>query len=363
MVSGDPDLTWLQWVDREFLSKTSRRQGLSLGCNDALFERQMLAAGICRHLDGYDISPVAIAAANEASERDGIDASFYVADVNALSLPPSHYDMVFSVMAMHHFVELESVLAQISRSLAPGGFLVLNEFVGASRFQWTTAQLDLATRILHLLPPSRRRVSDGSIREVLLAPDLTDMLRTDPFEAVRSADIVPLVYRYFDVVAHRDYGGSILHILLHDILHNFDDDAAADREVLQLLCGFEELLIREGVLPSDFTVLVATKRSDAENLGPGLVSHHEATDLPAARSPRMRPASTQDSPTPQHSGSRPGDALLARAATVDDQLKQKEIELEHLRHHVSALENGKVMRLLNALHRTVSVLSRQLDRG
>ncbi|MHB1133148.1 MAG: class I SAM-dependent methyltransferase [Chloroflexota bacterium] len=311
-VAGEDGIDWLRWVEREFLSTTSGKLALSLGCNDGLFERDLVAKGICRELHGIDVSPQAIARAQEAAQGAGLAARFTVGDINTIELPPERCDMVFVVMAMHHFANLEHVLDQVNRCLKPDGFLVLNEYVGASRFQWPEKQMDLANQVLRLLPPQRRRLRDGMLRELLVAPSPADMERTDPFEAIRSAEIVPLVWRHLRVVAQRDYGGSILHPLLHDIVHNFEEEVGGDRELLRALCILEQLLQEMEGLSSDFTVIVARKQAP------------EAAELNQA---------------------------LARIAQLEAQLAARELELSQVSELLRAVERGRVLRALNTLQR------------
>jgi hypothetical protein len=85
------------------------------------------------------------------------------------------------------------------------------------------------------------------------------MLLSNPSEAVRSAEIVPLIRQRFEIVQQTDFGGTILHMLLSDIVGNFDPESEADVTIVRLLCYLEKTLIAEGVLPSDFTLIVARK--------------------------------------------------------------------------------------------------------
>lgn len=84
-------------------------------------------------------------------------------------------------------------------------------------------------------------------------------LRKDPSEAIRSSDIVPLIHRYFKVIEERDMGGTILQMLLANIVDNFDISKEEDLTLLKLLCYFENFVIEEKVLASDFKLLIARK--------------------------------------------------------------------------------------------------------
>ncbi len=49
-------------------------------------------------------------------------------------------------------------------------------------------------------------------------------------------------------------------MLLDDIIHNFDNGTPEGAGMLALLLYFEDLLIKEGVLDSDFCFVVAIPR-------------------------------------------------------------------------------------------------------
>jgi hypothetical protein len=85
------------------------------------------------------------------------------------------------------------------------------------------------------------------------------MNAVDPTEAVRSADIVPLLRTHFDLVERVDYGGTLLNLVLEEITGNFAG-TPEDLAVLEPLFEAERDCLRRGVLPSDFAVLVARKK-------------------------------------------------------------------------------------------------------
>jgi hypothetical protein len=68
-----------------------------------------------------------------------------------------------------------------------------------------------------------------------------------------------LLYKHFDVLERRDYGGTLLNLVLEDIAGHFHE-SAQDKSVLKELFDFEQKLIRAGELTSDFTMIVAYRR-------------------------------------------------------------------------------------------------------
>ncbi len=106
----------------------------------------------------------------------------------------------------------------------------------------------------------RQAISAGQrpIKETAL-PTERSVIAVDPSEAVRSAEIMPVLRTMFDVIEYRPLGGAILQFLLSDIAGNFQDEAGA-----QLLEGFfrlEDALMACGDLPSDFAYIVARPRT------------------------------------------------------------------------------------------------------
>ena len=79
---------------------------------------------------------------------------------------------------------------------------------------------------------------------------------------MKSQDIVPLIERFFTILRRIDYGGTIINLLLEDVILNFDEQCPEDMAILDTILYFERLLIQKGVLDSDFTMIVAAKDHD-----------------------------------------------------------------------------------------------------
>jgi len=138
---------------------------------------------------------------------------------------------------------------------------VLNEFVRPTRFQWTDRQLEVINRLLRTLPP-RLRTRCGTTRKVkseVGRPTFAEMKRVDPSEAIRSAEILPLLPRYLEVVDVKGYGGTVLQMLPHEIAGNPQNADAETSGVLETICDFEERLIALGDLQHDYALVVARK--------------------------------------------------------------------------------------------------------
>jgi 2-polyprenyl-3-methyl-5-hydroxy-6-metoxy-1,4-benzoquinol methylase len=255
---------WVLWVKEKYLPSTTLDYGLSLGCGDGTLERHAISFNICSRFDAYDISSKSIEVAKKHSEEGGFSdrINYQVADLNNIILPSNKYDIIFAGMSIHHIYNLEHIFVALEKSLKPNGLFVMIEFVGPSQFQWTNKQLHIINNILEILPKRLKiDVRSKTVKEQCLRPSVEYMNEHDPSEAIRSSDIIPLVYKMWNVEERIDFGGTISHMLLDGIVANFDPAKEEDIAILRLMQYMEDTLIKEKVLPSDFTLIVAKKSS------------------------------------------------------------------------------------------------------
>ena len=310
-VSGNPDVDWVRYtLERHFARRLPLDHCLSLGCGKGGLERRLASLDAFVACDALDVAHGSIAQAQELAQQAGYDHIRYtVQDVNHVKLPTGHYDAVWSAGAAHHFERLEHVFEQVAAALKPGGLFILNEYVGPSRFQFPPRQRQAIQACHELLPDDYRRLTaaaldrswtlqskadlrqlaqravdklrDGDLpgavwrwlqrtraarsgaRPVRTTPNLPtarSVQAADPSEAVRSADILPLLRRYFEIVEYKPLGGAILQFLLADIAGNFQDESG--QQLLEMLFVIEDVLMASGDLGSDFAYIVASPKTD-----------------------------------------------------------------------------------------------------
>lgn len=306
-ITQDPDANWIEYTISKYFKDENHSNCLILGCGDGWLEQSLARQGSFQHFDAYDIADKRVNLARIVAEKEGLDISYYVADVNKLKLPPDQYDAVWVTQAMHHFEDLESVLSEVSKALKPTGHLVLNEYVGPNRFQFSKRQKELVNHCLNLLPNHYRiispelvniqvqrdslnrgaawnlsrvmnKIKDHSfleavrrrlilyrsrakqseiIKETVDFPTVHSLMANDPSEAVRSQDIVATVEKYFEIVEKKDWGGNISQFLFEGIVDNFSEKDPLSQNLIKMLLDIEDTLIECGEIESDFTYIVA----------------------------------------------------------------------------------------------------------
>lgn len=258
LLTDDPNVDYITYLARKYLTSRGPLIGLSLGCGIGL--KELTWAGRCNitRLDAYDLSAPRIAAAQEQARARGMtQVHFHVGDIYQIDWPLQHYDVVFSDQAMHHCSPLEPLCANIRRALKPDGYLIVSEYVGPARFQWTDRQIEVVNGLLAILPQRyRTQWEDRAIKKRLHRPSRLRMILADPSEAVESDKIIPTLERHFEIVERRDYGGTIIHPLFADIAANFQGDDPETQRLIDLCFQVEDTLLALHDVPSDFALLI-----------------------------------------------------------------------------------------------------------
>lgn len=260
--SGDVTVDWLSWSWKRFVHGCDLRV-LVLGCGEGWLERALAARPEIASIDACDVAAGAVAQAAEQARAAGLceRIRYHVVDLDADPLPGGPWDVVVAHSVLHHVRELEHCYAEIERRLVPDGLLLVNEYAGPRRFQFTEEQMRAINGCLIRLPERLRTSAvTGGVYPIREVPDEATLIATDPSEAVRSDEVMPLLAERFELLAERDLGGTLLHLLLYDVVQCFDPADPRENRVMALLCLLEESLIEAGALPSDFRMAVARNR-------------------------------------------------------------------------------------------------------
>jgi SAM-dependent methyltransferase len=264
LMTGNRETHWIDWMRDRYFPGGDAGDTLSLGCGAGHLDRILKQRGFTvRSFTGIDISGEAIARARTLADEVCLAPTIRYAaeDLNRIELTACSFDFVYFFQSLHHIEALEHVLRQCRLALRPRGLLLVNEFVGPSRFQWTAKQLEMANQVMTLLPHDlRRNLQRGGWKERIDRPTVQHMLRRDPSEAVRSADIEGILKAHFEILGEWNWGGTLNHLVFQDIAANFDPENVYQRSIVDLLIHHENVLIQEGLLPSDFKVYVARQK-------------------------------------------------------------------------------------------------------
>lgn len=260
LLSGEPSADFYQFLKKEFVKDTLDR-GLSICSGSGEFERGVLDHHICRSVDAYEIAEERVREARRAAVEKNYQINFCIEDVNKSVFRRNHYDIAFSWAALHHIENLEGVCENLGNALRDGGLLVVQEFIGPNQFQWTDRQLEVMNRILDILPERlRKHPETGDLISNIRRPSIEEMNASDPSEAIRSRDIIPVLERFFTVKTIRYLGGSLYNPLMSEVIGNFNDDDEMDAAMIRMILFLEETMIGQKMLDDDYAVIIAQKK-------------------------------------------------------------------------------------------------------
>ncbi len=264
LITGNPNLSPQEYYSKKYFSQKKNLNGLSIGCGTGHNELKWVKSANFERLAAHDLSKERIVYAKNQADGEGYShiLEFFVSDFFDIKVRENEYDIIVAEGSVHHLKPVEKVVQRIKRMLKKDGYLIVNDFVGPSRFQWTDRQLEIVNGLLKIIPPRyRRRIHSGSIKNQHYKPGRLSMILNDPSEAVESSNILPSIKEHFDIVELKEYGGTILHILLNEIAHNFIPVNEESKRILQLCFEVEESMLNMKEIQSDYVFLVAKKKS------------------------------------------------------------------------------------------------------
>ncbi|MBQ0988008.1 class I SAM-dependent methyltransferase [Streptomyces sp. F63] len=130
--AAKPDENLVSYLDRGLIAPG---RALDLGCGPGRNALFLASAGF--EVDAVDLSPTAIAWAEERAAEAGADIRFHCGDafeLTAAELPDGCYDLVYDSGCFHHLPPHRRVsyLALLDRALAPGGHVALTCFAAGA---------------------------------------------------------------------------------------------------------------------------------------------------------------------------------------------------------------------------------------
>lgn len=248
--TGNKDLGYEDYVMTRYLRDRKAMRMLSIGCGTGARERIWAKYDQFESIDGIDVAAEQIARAREEAGKMELDRlQYFVADFRKQSFEHAPYDLILFNSSLHHFDDIDSLLQEhVIPILARNGLVIVFEYAGPNRLQWTNEQLVFANNVLKEIPSKYRvKFQSHSIKKKIYRPGLWRVKLIDPSEAVDSADLLPSLHRHFNIVEEHGVRYDIAHLVLKDIAHHFLDKETEALKWLQFVFDREdEYCLRTG---------------------------------------------------------------------------------------------------------------------
>jgi ubiquinone/menaquinone biosynthesis C-methylase UbiE len=246
IISGNPETIYEEYVFDKYLKGNNDLKMLSIGCGEGLHERNFAKHNCFKQIDAIDFSPESIRVANELAIENNFKINYFSGDFKKHNFE-SEYDLILFSSSLHHFEDIDTTLSNhVKPLLKENGFLVIFEYTGPNRLQWTKDQLIKANELLKKIPKNYKLLTDNKTRKKkVYRPGLFRMLLVDPSEAVDSESIISSLQKHFKIIEQKNLGWNILHLLLKGIAHNFLDEKPETKQIIQDLINEEMKFIEE----------------------------------------------------------------------------------------------------------------------
>ncbi len=260
LTSGDPATGYEEYTAREYLKGKTGLTLFSPGCGNGNHEIRFAELAGFSSVTGIDLAPQLIAEANQKAAEKGLKQVRFMAADLFKNLPEKEsVDVFLFNSSLHHFLDIGHFIPDVVLpAMRRNGILVLNEYAGASRFQWPDHQLQACNEMLNEIPQKYRAKLHGGIKKRVYRPGTLRMILSDPSESVDSAAILPAVHRHFNICCEHGLGGSLLMPVLKDIAHHFAANDPEANECLQEMFKKEDDYIKK--YGSDFIFGVYTPK-------------------------------------------------------------------------------------------------------
>lgn len=244
LISGNKDKNYLDFLVENFLKDKTGLRLLSLGSGISNPEIELAKNSlIFKEVVCLDIADNLLKkAAKKAAENNLTNITFIAKNISDFDFKENDFDIVFFKSSLHHFDKIDLLLStKIKNTLKPNGFLIINEFVGATRHQFSKNQIKNINKTIKLIPKKfRTRYKTNIHKNKYRGVGLVRMIMADPSECVDSANIIPSIHKHYKTILEKPYGGNLLMSALRDISHHFFEINKEKEEVLKNIFLFED---------------------------------------------------------------------------------------------------------------------------
>jgi ubiquinone/menaquinone biosynthesis C-methylase UbiE len=238
------------------ISELEKRQNpkiLSLGSGACALELKWVLpfAKNCSSctLECIDLNPDLMEEGRRTAESMGVQFIGTAMDINKLVLEPEKYDVIMVWSALHHFIELDHIAAQINRGLKSDGVFVTMDICARNGYLlWPETKVvvdefysrlpDDSYRIAHTLGPISIYCDEYPNRN----------LARNCFECIRSEDVVPALEKNLERV-HLIFAHTFCRRFFDQMFGpNFDLSREFDRQFVNEIVRYDEKALRSGQL-------------------------------------------------------------------------------------------------------------------
>ncbi|MBU3010969.1 class I SAM-dependent methyltransferase [Polaribacter vadi] len=225
LITGNENTNYQNFLVTDFLKDKKNLKLLSLGsglCNKEIYlaeHNDIFKEVICVDIAENLLNQARI----KANSKNLKNIKFFAKNIDSFEFKENDFDIILFNSSLHHFKDVENLLSsKIKHSLKPKGYLIINEFVGANRHQFSSEQIKAINKGIKIIPKKfRTRFRSKLYKNKYRGVGLLRMILADPSECIDSENIIPAIHKNFKIIIEKPYGGNLLMSVLRDISHHF----------------------------------------------------------------------------------------------------------------------------------------------
>lgn len=234
LITGDRGINFYRFLRREYVNEPLDK-GLCIRSRLSAIVDKFIKGGICKGFDVIEVAP--------DSEADDDT-------INRISLPAqtNYYDLFVSIDALRRIRDSREFLTKVRTSLKERGLVIAIEYIGTAEGKISKEQEEILSMFYRLLPHHYR----------------TGMTMGHPSNGGYQAGpslIIPTLYDLFEIDTIKYLGGSLYGPLFSNISTGFDVIEKEASSLMKVILEFEQVLIEKGILPNNYAMVIARKRS------------------------------------------------------------------------------------------------------
>lgn len=258
MITGNENVTYEEYISENYFKENLKLKVLSLGSGVCSHEIRLAELNPHWEIHCFDFSSELLRIAQQISDAKGLENIHYFPEnIITYSFPEGEYDIVFFHASLHHFENIHDFFKNIvNKTLKENGHLIINEFVGNNRLQYSKIQIQWINKALQTIPKKYRKIFKTNLyKNHYYGSGILRMIIADPSECVDSEAILPAIRENYSTIVEKKYGNNLLQSVFKEIAHHFlpaenQNLSPEKQDILKKIFKFEDEYLLTN--PSDY---------------------------------------------------------------------------------------------------------------
>jgi SAM-dependent methyltransferase len=245
-VNNNKEDGWYEFIK----SKVGKqKKGLTLGSGAGRHELNLSAIKVVEEWTSIDLVENPLDESSKAETN-----TFLTGDLNFMELPYEEFDLVYCRGILHHIVNLENLVSQIYKSLKPNGYLIVYEYVGVEKWQWSR-------RHLRLLKKEAKAILQEKGHKLSFRSKTIGQMNNRPLESIRSSEIPSIINNYFEPLFEVIWNKILYSFTNSRVKQNANEDPNYINEIISFAISLEKKYKDDNSLQPTELIGVYNKKS------------------------------------------------------------------------------------------------------